>query len=65
MPGGSLADEASGSADAGARLWAFRKRLHASFGRRADALFELTDAILTAGTVPSPQPRFRSSPGLG
>jgi hypothetical protein len=36
------------------RLRAFRGQLHACFPRRADALFELTDAILTAGTVPSP-----------
>ena len=32
----------------------FRERLYASLGRRADALFELADAILTAGSVPSP-----------
>jgi DDE superfamily endonuclease len=32
----------------------FRKRLHDRFELRADALFELSDAILTAGTVPSP-----------
>ena len=32
----------------------FRARLHGCFGRRADALFELCEAILTAGTVPSP-----------
>lgn len=54
MPDGSRTNQASGSTDAGAKLGAFRKRLHASFGRRADALFELADAILTAGTVPSP-----------
>ena len=35
------------------RIRAFRTRLHGCFGRRADALFELTDAILTAGRVPS------------
>lgn len=35
------------------QLRAFREELHACFPRRADALFELTDAILTAGTVPS------------
>lgn len=35
------------------RLWSFRTRLHGCFGRRADALFELTDATLTAGRVPS------------
>jgi hypothetical protein len=32
----------------------FRHALHKCFHRRADALFELTDAILTAGVVPSP-----------
>ena len=37
-----------------ASLRAFRARLHAFFNRRADALFELTDAILTAGSIPSP-----------
>jgi hypothetical protein len=31
-----------------------RRALHKCFHRRADALFELTDAILTAGVVPSP-----------
>ena len=37
-----------------ASLRAFRARLHAFFDKRADALFELTDAILTAGSFPSP-----------
>lgn len=32
----------------------FRSSLHECFHRRADALFELADAILTAGVVPSP-----------
>jgi len=32
----------------------FRDRFYAGLGRRADALFELCDAILTAGRVPSP-----------
>ena len=32
----------------------FRKQLHTCFDGRADALFELCDAILTAGKVPSP-----------
>jgi hypothetical protein len=32
----------------------FSAQLRGCFGRRADALFELTDAILTAGSVPSP-----------
>jgi hypothetical protein len=33
---------------------AFRGRLHAAFGRRTDALFEICDAILCTGVVPSP-----------
>lgn len=41
-------------ADALAELHGFRDSLYRCFGRRADALFELTDAILTAGYVPSP-----------
>ncbi len=32
----------------------FRERLHDCFESRAGALFELSDAILTAGNVPSP-----------
>ena len=40
--------------DAVAHLQAFRAALYACFGRRADALFELCDAALTAGVVPSP-----------
>ncbi len=35
-------------------LRAFRDSLYGCFDRRADALFELTDALLTAGAVPSP-----------
>jgi hypothetical protein len=35
-------------------LRAFRNSLYRCFDRRADALFELVDALLTAGTVPSP-----------
>lgn len=35
-------------------LRAFRDSFYRCFGRRADALFELTDALLTTGTVPSP-----------
>ena len=35
-------------------LRAFRDLLYGCFERRSDALFELTDAILTAGVVPSP-----------
>ena len=34
-------------------LSAFRSRLYGCFGRRADALFELTDAILTTNASPS------------
>lgn len=37
-----------------ATLIAFRTRLHAGFVRRRDALFELIDALLTAGAVLSP-----------
>jgi hypothetical protein len=35
-------------------LGTFRNSLYECFERRTDALFELTDAILTAGVVPSP-----------
>jgi DDE superfamily endonuclease len=35
-------------------LRAFRSDLHSCFSKREDALFELTDAILTAGPLPSP-----------
>ena len=35
-------------------LGAFREELYACHTKRADALFELTDAVLTAGSVPSP-----------
>jgi hypothetical protein len=35
-------------------LRAFRDSFYRCLGRRSDALFELTDALLTAGTVPSP-----------
>jgi hypothetical protein len=35
-------------------LHAFRCSLYECLHRRGDALFELTDAILTAGSVPSP-----------
>ncbi len=37
-----------------ADLIAFRRSLYSCFGKRADALFELTDAVLTAGPQPSP-----------
>jgi hypothetical protein len=36
-----------------ARLGGFRSELHACFPRRADALFELGDALLCATAVPS------------
>jgi hypothetical protein len=36
-----------------ARLGGFRTELHACFTRRADALFELGDALLCAPAVPS------------
>ncbi len=35
-------------------LSAFRASLYSCFGKRSDALFELTDAMLTAGPQPSP-----------
>lgn len=35
-------------------LRVFRDSFYRCFGRRADALFELTDALLTTDTVPSP-----------
>lgn len=35
-------------------LRGFRAALRACFGRRADALFELCDAVLTSCPVPSP-----------
>jgi hypothetical protein len=35
-------------------LRAFRNSLYRGFDRRADALFEVTDALLSAGSVPSP-----------
>ncbi len=40
--------------DSSGKLRMFRERLYACMGRRADALFELVDAILSAGAVPSP-----------
>lgn len=40
--------------DASTHLGAFRADLYTCFGHRADALFELCDAVLTAGLVPSP-----------
>lgn len=49
-------------------LRAFRRAFYACLLRRGDALFELTDAILTAGAVLSPpSPETCSDPpqGLG
>jgi hypothetical protein len=37
-----------------ATLAAFRGELYRCFDRRADALFELTDALLTAAPIASP-----------
>ena len=46
-------------------LRAFRDSFYRCLDRRADALFELTDAILTAGSVPSP-PHLRAwRPSIG
>ena len=44
MPSGNLENEASEPADPGARLRAFRKRLHVSLGRRAYAARWVADA---------------------
>jgi hypothetical protein len=43
-------------------LLAFRSQLHGSFTRRADALFELADAMLTADAIASP-PHLSLEPG--
>jgi hypothetical protein len=40
--------------DAFDALRTFRDCLYHCFDRRTDALFELTDSILTSGVVPSP-----------
>ena len=37
-----------------ASLQGFRREFYGCLGQRADALFDLTDALLTAGPVPSP-----------
>jgi hypothetical protein len=42
------------ASDARAALATFRADLYACFTRRRDALFDLTDALLTADAVPSP-----------
>jgi DDE superfamily endonuclease len=46
-------DEGPRLRDPALGLSAFRSLLYGCFGRRADALFELTDAILTTNTNPS------------
>jgi hypothetical protein len=46
-------DEGPRLRDPALGLSAFRSRLYGCFGRRADALFELTDAILTTNANPS------------
>jgi hypothetical protein len=46
-------DEGPRLRDPALGLSAFRSRLYGCFGRRADALFELTEAILTTNTNPS------------
>lgn len=43
-----------GRVDSSDELRVFRERLYSCMDRRSDALFELSDAILTAGAVPSP-----------
>ena len=56
MPVTDVAVRLCGHADANfplARLGAFRTELHACFPRRADALFELGDALLCAEAFPS------------
>lgn len=58
----------SGGSDDPAASRAYRGSFYACLSRRADALFELADAILTGGrcafAVP-PQPRTHTSPRLG
>jgi hypothetical protein len=46
-------DEGPKLRDPALGLSAFRSRLYGCFGRRADALFELTEVILTTNTNPS------------
>lgn len=45
-----------------ANLQIFRAQLYASFGRRADALFELTDAILAGLKAVSPGELYATRP---
>lgn len=51
---GHAGSESARLHDLARELSAFRSRLYGCFGRLVDALFELTDAILYAGMVPSP-----------
>jgi hypothetical protein len=52
--------------DALQTLRTFRDSLYECFDRRADALFELTDAILTADVLPgTPEPSGCAPPWLG
>ena len=53
ISGGHSGDEGPRLRDPALGLSAFRSRLYGCFGRRADALFELTDAILTTNANPS------------
>src|SRR5215204_7566659 len=54
------------STQATENLRTFRRDLHEEcMRRRADALFELTEAVLTAGLVPSPPHLRASSPCTG
>jgi hypothetical protein len=56
LPVTGVAGRLRGHADANlplARLGGFRAELHACFTRRADALFELSDALLCAEPFPS------------
>jgi hypothetical protein len=49
----AVGDEGLRLRDPALGLSAYRSRLYGCFGRRADAFFELTDAILTTNTNPS------------
>src|ERR1035441_3919077 len=68
-PGGEVEPDPCEDQQARVRLVAFRRELHGCFTRRADALPELTDAILCAGgPVRSPaelpvEPEFRRGHG--
>jgi hypothetical protein len=69
LAGAAAGDRSAAAAARMARLAAFRGELHGCFSRRADALSELTDAILCAdGPVRSPaelsvEPEFRRGHG--